>query len=119
MLKGILYTGVFVPALWIGTPGLAQTSQTGSEALVVQDGALDAPVEADSASVILVIAQRRAEALQDEPNSISAYSGDMFESRNVGSAVELVRVLPIFGDNLFDKVTALHTGTSRPATCSV
>lgn len=58
---------------------------------------------------VTVTAQRRAESLQDVPIAVSAFTAAQLEERQVGSTIDLVKMVPnLFGHN--------NTGTSTANT---
>ena len=62
---------------------------------------------AESLDEIVVTAQRRAESLQTVPVAVSAFTEAQLESRQVSSAIDLVRMVPnLLGQNNAGTATA-------------
>lgn len=72
------------------TPAIAQTDAATSEDAAQNDG-----------NEIVVTAQRRAEALQNVPLAISAFSGEKLEERGISTAGEVARFTPGFTASSF------------------
>lgn len=78
-----------------GQPSQTAPTQTGAAQAAGVDEAEQGGIE-----TIVVTAQRRAQAVQDVPIAVSAFSSEQLETRNITEALDLIQYVPnMFGSN--------------------